>query len=293
VTQTVREDGRITAPFLDEPIVALGKTPEMVREALRFLYSLRRYDPILDLQNADHRQYVLGVGDALDVQFEKAPEFNEHVTIRPDGKITLGRVKTVQAEGRTPEELQKELTEKFKAFMAEPALVVSVGEASSSIVYVDGVPTRLGLRNLDQVEVLVRRQTPQLVYVTGEVDHPGFFPYRSPMTTLRAIITAGGYKRSARLDSVIILRKVGTNEPAVLKVDLVPEIRGDATTDIALRPNDVVIVPKTCITKVQDVMDQYVYNLFPQTRNLFFSFIYDINPSTANINSSTTTVTGR
>jgi len=129
--------------------------------------------------------------------------------------------------------------------------------------------------------VVVRRPAPQQIYVAGEVANPGLFPYRAPMTAMRAIIMAGGYKRTAKLGGVIILRKVGTGEPLAMKVNLCPEIAGKATTDVALKPYDIVLVPKTHIAKVQDILDQYVYNLVPATRNTMFTFFYQLNSTQA------------
>src|SRR5262249_14692050 len=277
-TQPVRPDGRIALPLI-EPVMAAGKTPELLREEISQLYAARSYDPVANRNQAKRRRYLLSAGDVLDIRFDYHPEYDEHVIVRPDGRISLPRVKTVLAEGKTPEELEKELMELYREELKKDySLVVIVRLASGNLVYVDGQPTRLGVRDLEEPAVVVRRAAPQQIYVAGEVNSPGFFTYRPPMTALRAIAMAGTYKRTSKLESVIILRKTGTGEALAMKVNLCPEIKGKATTDVALKPYDIVLVPKTHIAEVQDILDQYLYNLVPASRNVVFQFFYQLNP---------------
>ena len=53
-------------------------------------------------------------------------------------------------------------------------------------------------------------------------------------------------------------------------------MRGAALNDLPLRPFDIVIVPKTLIATVNQFLDQYLYQLVPATRNVNFSFFYDL-----------------
>jgi polysaccharide export outer membrane protein len=282
--QVVRDDGLIVLPLI-HPVAAAGKTPEALQTELQQRYASISYNPVRNRAESSRRRYLITVGDTLNIRFESQSEYDEQVIVRPDGKISLARVRTVQAEGKTPEDLEQELIQKYKPFLKDPSLVVIVRRPVSDLVQVDGVPTRLGVRDLDHLTVTVARPQPQQVYVTGEVERPGAQTYRVPMTALRALILAGGHKRTARLDSVIILRKTDSAEPVALKVDLWPEIRGKATTDVALKPYDIVVVPKTCVAKVQDVLDQYLYNLIPATRaSTLFNFFVDLNPTQPTVN---------
>jgi polysaccharide export outer membrane protein len=278
--QNVREDGKISLPYLP-PLFVAGKTPDQLREELTSAYLTLSYNPVADRQAVEYRavQYLIAVGDVLQIHFDFSSEYSAQVRVRPDGRITLPRIKSVIAEGKTPEELESELIECYKPFVPNPSLTVVVQEPSTDRVYVDGVPTRPGLRDADQVNVVVHPAEPSRVFVTGEVNNPGAFEYHAPMTALRAIILAGGNKRSGQLRSVLILRQTGTAPSVALKIDLRPELKGTKTTDVALRPNDVVVVPKTVITRVQDVMDQYLYDLFPFTKNIQFDFFTDLTRS--------------
>jgi polysaccharide export outer membrane protein len=273
--QVVRDDGLIN-PVAIEPVMAAGRTAENLRDELIHQYAARAYDPVANRRDADRRKYLIGAGDVLEIRFEGQSEYDERVVVRPDGKISLPRVKTVVAAGKSPEDLEKELTERYKAFLDNPSITVIVREPKSDVLYVDGVPTRVGLRDVDQITVAVRRAYPPQIYVLGEVNTPGVYPYHVPMTALRALASAGGIKRSAKLQTVFILRKSGTNQPVAICVNLRPEIDADATSDVALRPYDIVVVPKTCITRVQDVLDQYVYGPAPILRNSVFNLFVDL-----------------
>jgi hypothetical protein len=43
-----------------------------------------------------------------------------------------------------------------------------------------------------------------------------------------------------------------------------------------LRPFDIVVVPKTPVAKVKDILEQYLYELVPVTRNSSFLFFLDL-----------------
>src|SRR4051812_43922553 len=46
-------------------------------------------------------RYKIGSGDSFDVNFELSPEFNQNVTVQPDGFITLRGVGDVNVAGQT------------------------------------------------------------------------------------------------------------------------------------------------------------------------------------------------
>lgn len=63
--------------------------------------------------------YTLQIGDELDIKFFYDPELNEKVTIRPDGKITLGLIDDLQAAGLTPAQLDQEITNRYSKVLKE------------------------------------------------------------------------------------------------------------------------------------------------------------------------------
>jgi len=134
--------------------------------------------------------------------------------------------------------------------------------------------------------VVLRTFQPMQVFVGGEVDKPGALAYRRNMTLRQALIQVGGYKRSAELTTVLVLRRGEAAEGLVIRRDL----RTDAETgggDLYLEPYDVVVLPKSNIATVGDVLDQYVFSLFPILRNSSLSFFYNLRSTEVQVQNQT------
>lgn len=289
-TVTVREDGMIAMPLID-PIMAVGKTPEQLQAELTDSYKKLAYDPS---EAEGDKKYLLQVNDVLDVKFDNQPQFNDSVIVRPDGKISLALIKSVSAEGKTPEQLEVELVKKYSKFLKNPELTVIVRQFTGDKYYIDGKPKRPGLRNIEGLTVIVRSIAQRQVYVAGEVARPGFMPYQYPMTAMQAIMSAGGHLKTGMLHQVIILRKLNAREPMAMMLNLKTDLSGMATNDISLRPYDIVYVPRTPVAKVNNFMQQYIYDLAPITKNSTFSLFYQIRlPQAVNFNPNTNPAGGQ
>ena len=197
-------------------------------------------------------EYTLGFGDVIDIKFFRNSEFNETVTIRPDGRISLQKVGELLVSGMTPSQVDSVVTETYGEFVLEP-----------------------------DVTVIVREFGGYQVYVLGEVESPGGYPIQRDMTVLQALAAAGGSKITAKLGSVIILRR-GDGEDGedikIGKVDLLKSVkakdRSDVTqNDIFVQPQDIVYVPKTLIGNVSDFMSQ-VYTGFLPPLDLYVRAIF-------------------
>lgn len=193
-------------------------------------------------------EYILQVSDAIDIKFFYNPELNESVTIRPDGKISLQLIDEVVAAGLTASELDRILTNKYSK----------------------------RLRNAE-VAVIVKGFAGQKVYVGGEVNSATLIPISGRLTALQAILQAGGYKPTAELKSVVILRNQGTQDPLFMILNLKQDLTTyTSNNDILLKPYDIVFVPKTEIAKMGQFVDQHFRELIPVTLN--FGLMYNLNP---------------
>jgi polysaccharide export outer membrane protein len=80
------------------------------------------------------------------------------------------------------------------------------------------------------------------IMVVGAVRNPSAVPYKEGMTTLDAILSAGGFTEFANPNNVIIARKEG-NEVKNIEVKLKDVInRGEIDKDLPLKPGDRIIV---------------------------------------------------
>ncbi len=53
--------------------------------------------------------YVIGAGDSLNVIVWRNPELSMAVPVRPDGKVSAPLVEELQAQGKTPVELARDI----------------------------------------------------------------------------------------------------------------------------------------------------------------------------------------
>jgi polysaccharide biosynthesis/export protein len=80
------------------------------------------------------------------------------------------------------------------------------------------------------------------IMVIGAVKTPGVIPYKEGMTTLDAILSAGGFTEFANPNDVIVTRKEG-NEVKNIEVELKDVIKkGNITKDLPLKPGDRIVV---------------------------------------------------
>jgi polysaccharide export outer membrane protein len=154
--------------------------------------------------------YVIGQGDVLQIDVWMEPEASGAVVVRPDGKISVPVIKEIVAEGLTPADLERQLTEKFSKLIVDANVTVVVREIHSA-----------------------------RVYMLGEVRKEGSVAIQGPMTVLQAISEAGGLSEYAKRNSIYILR--GQTR---IRFDYNGAIRGDhPEQNILLRPGDIIQVP--------------------------------------------------
>lgn len=179
--------------------------------------------------------YVIQPGDQISLDFYLNPEFNDDVTVRPDGKVTLRLIGDVQAGGLTPDQLAQVLDKDYLSELRNP----------DAAVHVKNMPSRQ-------------------VYVAGQVGKPGAFPLENGMTALQAISEAGGVTDEASKDAVLI-RRDACGQPFGVKINVASAKggTGSAAQDVALDPRDVIVVPRSGIASVDLFVKQYIQGLLP------------------------------
>lgn len=206
---------------------------------------------------------------------------NDSVTVRPDGKISLPLVGTVVAEGKAPKELESKLAVLYREYYKNARPVLIVWEFTNNQFLVGDKLVRAGLKNIDDVVVLTRTFE-RLVFVAGEVGRPGFVKLKGPMTVSQAVIGSGGVKRTAELRTAVLFHKGDDGCRTATTLNMRGLWRPDKPQpmeDLALQPCDVTIIPKTRIARVNDALDQYIYQLLPMAKNTSFQYVYTTGAS--------------
>ncbi len=171
-------------------------------------------------------RYRLQPGDVLEVQYRYSPEFNQTVTVQPDGYITLEIGGDLKVAGFTIEETRQAILRQASKRLQDPVATI----------------------------VLKEFQKPYFV-VAGEVATPGKIEMRERVTAIQAIMLAGGMKETAKSSQVVVFRKINS-DIAEVKVLNLKSIRrtSDLENDLTLQAGDMVFVPRDRISKIERFM---------------------------------------
>lgn len=164
-----------------------------------------------DLVAAD-RPSLVGPLDTINVDVFGLPDFSRELQVDASGRIQMPLIGTVDARGKTAEELARAIAAALSArYVRDP-----------------------------QVSVNIKNSVSQVVTVDGQVTEPGLYPVTNQMTLMRAIASAKGLAEYAKLDDVVILRTVGAQRMAGLYN--IGQIRRGAYADPPIYANDVIVV---------------------------------------------------
>jgi protein involved in polysaccharide export with SLBB domain len=178
-------------------------------------------------------EYVLQPGDVVRVKYLYHPELDVKVPIAPDGMVELQGVGQVQAQGKTAEQLARDIEKQASDQLRDPVVSVIVAE--------------LG---------------PRRVYVGGEVRIPGPVVYREGMTPLQAIMDRGGFTEVARIDSVLHLT-VKDDSYQATRLDLSRNVDQGGPELQTLNVYDVIYVPRSFIGDANAFVRLYIRGLIP------------------------------
>jgi protein involved in polysaccharide export with SLBB domain len=246
---TIRPDGKISLQLVDE-VMAAGRTPEELGRLLTLAYA-KAFGT-----NSD--RYLLGIGERVSIKSFYHDKLNEDVVIRPDGKISMQLAGEVQAAGVSPNQLAATIAERLRSFLDAPDVSVIVRDFRRP-----------------ELSVIVRESAAQRIFVGGEVKQSGVLLLHGGLGLLAATVQAGGVLDSARLEDVVLLRHDSASEPTIYSINLKSILQGE-TMDLALRPMDVVYVPKSAAADAAATIRQRIYNLLPS--QFMFSMGYQLNP---------------
>ncbi len=164
--------------------------------------------------SAEEALQTLTPGDVIKVSFPGTPRLDTTQKIRRDGRINLSLVGEVMAEGKTPAMLEADLVTGYAPQLNSKEIKVTVVSSSFS------------------------------VFVSGAVLKPGKIMPERAVTALDAVMEAGGFDMAkADLKAVRVIRRVGGKTTNYV-VDLDAALRGQQSTDLFLKPFDIVFVPE-------------------------------------------------
>jgi polysaccharide export outer membrane protein len=158
---------------------------------------------------------TLGAGDVVEVRVFQEAELSGVYQVGTDGDIIFPLCKSVSVSGLTANAAAETIRSCLaKKYMRDP-----------------------------QVSVLVKEYNSKKIFVFGEVQKPGTFPYQDGMSVVQAVTLAGGFTKTAAQNSTSVTRHVGGTETKI-KVS-VQDIALGKASNFTLEPGDIVYVPES------------------------------------------------
>jgi polysaccharide export outer membrane protein len=166
--------------------------------------------------------YRLRPSDVVEVTFTLSPEFNQTLTVQPDGYVNLKDAGMVPAQDLTIMDLRDAVRQAYLGYLHDP-----------------------------QVAIALKEFEHPFFIVGGEVGRPGKYELRSDTTVAEAVQIAGGLTSQAKHSQVVLFRRVdnGLVETRLLNLKKMLKENG-LKEDAHLRPGDMVFVPQNAISKL-------------------------------------------
>jgi len=169
-----------------------------------------------------HPLYRLKSSDVIEISFTVAPEFNQTLTVQPDGYVLLKDAGMVHAQGMDLQQFSEAVRNAYRGYLHDPEVAVALKDF----------------------------EKPYFV-VGGEVGRPGKYELRSDTTVAEAVQIAGGFTQQAKHSQVILFRRVNDDlvETQLLNLKKMMKTNG-LKEDAHLRAGDLVFVPQNSISKI-------------------------------------------
>jgi polysaccharide export outer membrane protein len=162
--------------------------------------------------------YVIAPGAILNVFVWQHPDLSTTVPVRPDGKISTPLIEDMQAAGKTPTQLARDMEEVLSRLIRQPTVNVIMQTASPSFQ--------------------------QQVRVVGQAANPQALAYSEGMTLLDVMIQVGGLGEFAAGNRAKLVRRTADG-PVEINIRLDDLLNaGDMRHNVVIQPGDVVIIPE-------------------------------------------------
>lgn len=167
--------------------------------------------------------YRLNCSDTVALSFTLSPEFDQLLTLQPDGYVSLKDAGPVLAQGLTLEEFREAVQRAYAGYLHNPQVAVALKDFEHPY-FVAG----------------------------GEVGKPGKYELRSDTSILEAVQIAGGFTHAAKHSQVLLFRHVNDGLVEARVFDLKKMLKEKNLTEaVELRPGDLIFVPQNSISKIE------------------------------------------
>ena len=179
-------------------------------------------------------RYRITPSDVIQLTFPYVPEFDQTISVQPDGYVSLKGIRDLYAQGLTVPQLERAVVEAYAGVLRDPVVTV----------------------------ILKEFEKPYFI-AAGEVAHPGKFELRGATTLTQALAIAGGTTKSAKSSQIILFRRF-TDELLEVKTINAKKMLSsrDLSEDALLRPGDTVFVPATMLSQIGSFITKPALSLY-------------------------------
>ncbi len=167
--------------------------------------------------------YRLQKSDVIEIKFNFTAEFDQTISVQPDGFIAPRGVDELYVAGLTLAELRNTIREAYRQTLHDPEVTVTLKDF----------------------------EKPYFI-ATGMVAHPGKYELRGDATVTEGVALAGGFTEQAKHSEVVLFRRIsdGQMEARILNVKQMLNSH-NLSEDFHLRAGDLVYVPQNRISKIR------------------------------------------
>jgi polysaccharide export outer membrane protein len=168
-------------------------------------------------------RYQLRSTDVLKISFPITPEFDQTVTVQPDGYITLRAAGDLYIQGLTVPEVIDAIKRAYSKTLHDPLIDV----------------------------LLTDFEKPYFI-AGGQVEKPGKYDLRGDTTVAEAVQIAGGFTEKSKHSKVVVYRREPDGWLKVSQLDMKKMLNeNDLTEDVHLHPGDLIYVPQNGLSKIK------------------------------------------
>jgi polysaccharide export outer membrane protein len=168
-------------------------------------------------------RYLLRSSDVLQLTFPISPEFDQTVTVQPDGYISLRGVGELRVVGKSVPELTDALRKAYGQFLHEPLITVELKDFEKPY-FIAG----------------------------GQFGNPGKYELRGDTTVTEAVSLAGGFTEKAKHSEVVLYRRVPAGWVQAKRLNVKQMLASrDLSEDLHLQSGDFIYVPQNSMSKIR------------------------------------------
>jgi polysaccharide export outer membrane protein len=173
--------------------------------------------------------YKIKPGDIVRIEVLEDATINRETLVLPDGRVAVPLVGTIQAGGRSIDEVRADLIERLRPnFAADPTVFVSLSQLAAPRAVTGGAVAG-GIS----------------IYMLGEVASPGIMEVKRGTTFLQALAQGGGVTRFGATKRLQLRRADASGNQQIYTYNVKDIIDGKSSISTpVLKEGDVIIVPQ-------------------------------------------------